>query len=142
MQIVHLDIICATHDVGACVLVLHDLELKAFPVSMHLVQRLLQAVLFAGTHTDGLQGLQLGRYALVQQVLNREGIPDALLTLLDCILIILYKQNQIQSKCTQARSKLLFCLPLRGQQQGRQCNTAVCVATLTCRSTVGMHGHR
>lgn len=93
LQHVHLDIICATHNVGACVLVLHDPELNSFPVSMHLVQCLLQTVLFASIHTDCLQGLQLRCYALVQQVFNREGIPDALLALLDCILIILNKQS-------------------------------------------------
>lgn len=56
---------------------------------MHLVQGLLQAVLLAGIDTDGLQGFQLGCNALVKKVLNREGIPDALLSLLDGTLVIL-----------------------------------------------------
>lgn len=56
---------------------------------MHLVQGLLQAVLLAGIDTDGLQGFQLGCNALLKKVLNREGIPDALLSLLDGTLVIL-----------------------------------------------------
>ena len=56
---------------------------------MHLVQGLLQAVLLAGIDTDGLQGFQLGCNALLKKVLNREGIPDALLSLLDSTLVIL-----------------------------------------------------
>ena len=56
---------------------------------MHLVQSLLQAVLLAGIDTDGLQGFQLGCNALLKKVLNREGIPDALLSLLDGTLVIL-----------------------------------------------------
>ena len=56
---------------------------------MHLIQGLLQAVLLAGIDTDGLQGFQLGCNALLKKVLNREGIPDALLSLLDSTLVIL-----------------------------------------------------
>ena len=56
---------------------------------MHLIQGLLQAVLLAGIDTDGLKGFQLGCNALLKKVLNREGIPDALLSLLDGTLVIL-----------------------------------------------------
>jgi hypothetical protein len=64
---------------------------------MHLVQGLLQAILLAGIDTDGLQGLQLGCNALLKKVLNREGIPDALLTLLDGTLVILKDMCMLQS---------------------------------------------
>ncbi len=56
---------------------------------MHLVQGLLQAIFLTGIDTDGLQGFQLGCNAFLKKVLNREGIPDALLSLLDGTLIIL-----------------------------------------------------
>ena len=68
---------------------------------MHLVQSLLQAVLFAGIHTDCLQGFQLGGYAPVQQVLHREGVPDTLLALLDGMLVILKEQQQVKGEASK-----------------------------------------
>ncbi len=68
---------------------------------MHLVQGLLQAVFLAGIDTDGLQGFQLGCNALLKEVLNREGIPDALLTLLDGTLVILKGMWMFQASLEQ-----------------------------------------
>ena len=102
-----LDVICATNNVCASVLVLKDLELKAIPVSMHLVQCLLQAVLLAGIHADGLQCFQLGCNTLVKEILHRERVPDALLTLLDGTLIVLDSSCVVTETCKSIYTSML-----------------------------------
>ena len=50
----YLYLICASHNIGASVLVLDDAELKSLPVCMHLGQGLLEAILLTGIDTDAL----------------------------------------------------------------------------------------
>ena len=65
----YLYLICATHNVGASVLVLNDAELKSVPVCVHLGQSLLKAIFLTGIDTDALEGFQLGSNAPLDQIL-------------------------------------------------------------------------
>lgn len=82
---------------------------------MHLVQGFLQAVFLAGIDTDGLQGFQLGCNALLKKVLHREGIPNALLSLLDGTLVVLKAMWMFQASL----EKQLQDLPDSADPNGR-----------------------
>jgi hypothetical protein len=69
----HLDLVCPSNHVCACVLVLHHPELHALPVCLHLAEGLVQCCLLAGCCADHLQLGQLLQQVKLKQVPDAEG---------------------------------------------------------------------